>query len=175
MNKALAVMAFLIVPMAAHSVMPYIGLYQTIDDKTNMPKSVVALYEYIDDDDVNVGGRIVALYDTNGQISETISNPVRVADAVSGSPKYVGLDIIWDMEWESDDNEYEDGKIMDPKSGKVYSSIMWQDSGNKNVLNVRGKIGPFGRTQHWNVMDASKLPAELQNIDTTNWKPTKRK
>ena len=32
------------------------GLYQTIDDKTNQPKSIVALYEYTDDDDVALAG-----------------------------------------------------------------------------------------------------------------------
>ena len=73
------------------------------------------------------------------------------------------------MEWDNDDAKYEDGKIMDPKSGKVYSSLMWQDT--SSVLNVRGKIGPFGRTQKWNVLDASTLPTELQNLDTSTRKP----
>ncbi len=145
------------------------GLYQTIDDETNKPKSIVALYKYMEGDDMELAGRIVALYDTEGNISETLSNPTRIADKVSGAPKMVGLDIIWDMEWEDDDNRYEDGKIMDPKSGKVYSSVIWQDT--PNVLNVRGKIGPFGRTQKWNVMDVSTLPSELQNLDTSGWKP----
>ncbi len=79
------------------------------------------------------------------------------------------MDIIWKMEWDGDDKKYEDGKIMDPKTGKVYSSVMWQDTPEK--LNVRGKIGPFGRTQIWNVMNTSQLPADLQNLDTSNWKP----
>lgn len=148
---------------------PFTGLYQTIDDETNTPKSVVALYEYIDGDDVELAGRIVALYDTDGNISETLSNPVRVADKVSGAPKMVGMDIIWNMEWDNDDAKYEDGKIMDPKSGKVYSSVIWQDT--PSVLNVRGKIGPFGRTQKWNVLDAAMLPSELQNLDTSAWYP----
>ena len=38
-------------------------------------------------------------------------------------------------------------------------------------LNVRGKIGPFGRTQRWNVVSVSDLPSELQNLDTTAWNP----
>ena len=58
---------------------------------------------------------------------------------------------------------------MDPKKGSVYSSVIWQD--DKDKLRVRGKIGPFGRTQTWNVLSASDLPAELQNTDTKNWKP----
>lgn len=155
----------------ASAALPHVGFYQTIDDETNLPKSIVALYEYLDDDDVELGGRIVALYDADGKISETISNPVRVADKVSGNPKMVGMDIIWGMEWDVDDSEYEDGKIMDPKKGSVYSSVIWQDKDDATKLRVRGKIGPFGRTQTWNVMNVSDLPADIQKLDMKNWKP----
>ena len=40
-----------------------------------------------------------------------------------------------------------------------------------SVLNVRGKIGPFGRTQYWNILSVSDLPSDLQNLDTSNWIP----
>ena len=123
----------------------------------------------MDEDDVELAGRIVALYNADGTISETLSNPTRVADQVSGSPKMVGMDIIWNMEWDNDDSKYEDGKIMDPKSGKIYSSVIWQDV--PEYLNVRGKIGPFGRTQRWNVLNVSDLPSELQGLDTSAWTP----
>ena len=107
--------------------------------------------------------------DENGNMSETIKDPQRIADKVEGTPKMVGMDVLGNMEWDSDDAQYEDGKIMDPKTGKIYSSVAWQES--PEYLNVRGKIGPFGRTQRWNVVDSSVLPVELQNIDTTGWVP----
>ena len=158
-----------VLPLLSNAAMPFTGFYQTIDDETNTPKSIVCIYEYRDGDDIELAGRIVALYNADGTISETLSNPTRVADRVAGAPKMVGLDILWNMEFDADDNKYEDGKIMDPKSGKVYSSVMWQDV--PTVLNVRGKIGPFGRTQRWNVLDVSTLPADLQSLDTTSWSP----
>jgi len=167
--RFLAFLSAITMPMIANAAMPFVGYYQTIDDETNKPKSIVALYEYTDEDDTDIAGRIVALYDANGTISETLSNPQRVAENVKGEPTMVGLDIIWNMEWDNDDKEYEDGKIMDPKSGKVYSSVMWQE--NSDTLNVRGKIGPFGRTQKWNVLKQSDLPTDLQNINTAEWKP----
>ncbi len=150
---------------------PLSGLYQTIDDKTNQPKSVVALYEY--GDGGALAGRIVALYGPDGNISETIASPVKVADKIKGTPKFVGLDIIWEMEWDADDNRYEDGKIMDPTSGKVYSSVIWQDA--PGTLNVRGKIGPIGRTQKWRTLSSSDMPSELKDIDTSKWTPNIRK
>jgi uncharacterized protein (DUF2147 family) len=132
---------------------PMTGFYQTIDDETKKPKSIVSLYECED----KLCGKIVALYDAEGaKITETEKNPVRVADKVEGSPKMVGLRMIWDMKY--DDGEYRGGKIMDPKSGKVYSSVIWQDKNDPELLNVRGKIGPFGRTQVWKVMEKSELP-----------------
>ena len=158
-----------VLPLLSNAAMPFTGFYQTIDDETNTPKSIVRIYEYRDGDDMELAGRIVALYNADGTIAETLSNPTRIADKVKGAPKMVGLDILWNMEFDTDDNKYEDGKIMDPKSGKVYSSVMWQDT--PSVLNVRGKIGPFGRTQHWNSLDASTLPTDLQSIDVSTWKP----
>lgn len=160
-------------PIIANGALPFVGTYQTIDDETNSPKSIVQLYEYTDGDDTQLAGRIIALYGADGNISETLNNPTRVADAVKGTPKMVGLDIIWDMEWDADDNRFEDGKIMDPKSGKIYSSVMWQDT--PKILNVRGKIGPFGRTQKWNVLNVADLPIELQKLDTGTWTPVVRK
>ena len=168
-KKFILTSALAILPLVSHATRPFTGFYQTIDDATNMPKSIVRIYEYRDGDDVEIAGRIVALYNADGTISETLSNPTRIADQVKGAPKMVGLDILWTMEFDAYDNKYEDGKIMDPKSGKVYSSVMWQDT--PEILNVRGKIGPFGRTQHWNTLDTSVLPTDLQSIDVSTWTP----
>ncbi len=162
--------AGIIAPAIAMAEIPFIGIYQTIDDNTNKPKSIVALYEHQD----KLTGRIVALYDENGNISETTLNATRIAEKVDGTPTYVGLDIIWNMEWDDKDDEYTNGKIMDPATGKIYSSVIWQDS-DKSKLRVRGKIGPFGRTQTWHVLSTADMPDELQKIDTNTWSPVIRK
>ncbi len=153
-----AALAFLCGISAANASLPYVGMYQTIDDVSGQPKSIVALYEYTDGDDTELAGRIVAIYGADGAVITS-----------SDKSKYIGMDIIWDMEWDLDDNKYEDGKIMDPTSGKVYSSVIWQD--RPGELNVRGKIGPFGRTQKWNHLTGTALPGELNKINTENWKP----
>ena len=36
--------AVLVFPITASAALPHIGFYQTIDDETNLPKSIVALY-----------------------------------------------------------------------------------------------------------------------------------
>ncbi len=166
MKKIFAGLIYILSLAGAHGALPWDDVFQTIDDKTGRPKSVVQLYEYADGDDMKLAGRIIALYGSDGQISETVANATRVAENVTGAPKYVGLDIIWGMRW--DDDEYSDGKIMDPQSGKVYSSVIWQDA--PGTLNVRGKIGPFGRTQHWRELDGATY---RQN--SKNWTPNIRK
>ncbi|MDW3024870.1 MAG: DUF2147 domain-containing protein [Alphaproteobacteria bacterium] len=167
--RLLSVAACVFMPVLANASSPFVGIYQTIDDQTNTPKSIVALYEYNDGKDKNIAGRIIALYGADGKISETLANPTHIADNVKGAPKMTGLDIIWDMKWDADENEYNDGKVMDPTSGKAYSCVIWQDK--PGVLNVRGKLGPFGRTQNWNLLVTSSMPTDLKNIDTSSWSP----
>lgn len=165
--------ALVLVPSMAFAVLPNPAFYQTIDDGTHKPKSIVALYEYKEGDEEKLGGRIVALYDQegNGKITETLNKPVRIAEKVKGQPKMAGLDILWGMKWDSDDSQYSGGHIMDPKKGSVYRSVIWQNEKESNKLYVRGKIGPFGRTQTWNIMTVKDLPADIQKLDIKNWKP----
>ena len=59
----------------------------------------------------------------------------------------VGLVIVNDLE--KVDGEWEEGTIMDPKSGKVYDCYISLE--DQNTLKVRGYLGfsILGRTQTW--------------------------
>lgn len=106
------------------------GLWTTIDDDTNEPKSVVQIYEH----NGKVFGRVVKLF----------KNVDKTAVGIKGNPKILGLDIIWDLQDKGE--KFKGGKILDPAKGKIYSSEAWIENGN---LVLRGKIGPFGRNQTW--------------------------
>lgn len=60
----------------------------------------------------------------------------------------IGLVILKDFVFDGKD-EWSDGKIYDPKSGKTYSCYMELE--NKDKLKIRGYIGIslIGRTTHW--------------------------
>jgi len=63
----------------------------------------------------------------------------------------MGLLLLRDFEFDGDD-EWEDGKVYDPKNGKDYSCYMeFPDEEDKNKLKVRGYIGfsLLGRTTWW--------------------------
>lgn len=84
-----------------------------------------------------------------------------------------GLKIMWAFTKDSDGSGtdgalYDNGSLLDPSSGKVYSGkIQTQDNGNK--LYVRGYIGLslFGRTQYWYRIDDSKAKALVQKCGLT--------
>ena len=63
----------------------------------------------------------------------------------------MGLMLLRDFVFDGDD-EWEDGRIYDPKNGKDYSCYMaFPDEDDKNILKVRGYIGIslLGRTTYW--------------------------
>jgi uncharacterized protein (DUF2147 family) len=63
----------------------------------------------------------------------------------------MGMLLLKDFVFDGDD-EWEDGEIYDPKSGKTYSCYMeFPDEDNKDNLKIRGYIGIslLGRTTYW--------------------------
>ena len=49
--------------------------------------------------------------------------------------------------YDADDNEWEDGRIYDPTSGKTYKVEMYFEK--PDVLTVKGKLGPFYKKMYW--------------------------
>src|SRR5271168_673542 len=68
------------------------GFWQTMNKKTNLPSSVIAIYAY----QGRYYGKIIATYDKDGVLDETIYHPKTRAPGVVGNPYYCGLDIVFD-------------------------------------------------------------------------------
>ena len=123
------------ISFAQHSV---IGKWKTIDDETGKALSVVEIYE----SKGKVYGKVIEIFNPK--------NRNRVCENCSGEDKnkpILGLTIIKGLS--KDGNEYNSGKILDPKNGKLYQCYITLDSFDK--LKVRGYIGIslLGRTQYW--------------------------
>lgn len=116
------------------------GKWKTIDDNTGKVRSIVEIYKK----DGKAYGKIVKLFRTPEQIQDPVC--VNCEDDRKGE-KVLGLEIIRGME--DDGDEWEDGTILDPESGKVYDCKIWLEEDNPNTLNVRGYIAFFYRTQYW--------------------------
>lgn len=80
----------------------------------------------------------------NGKPKVDDQNP----DVNKRNQEIVGLVILNDFTFDSDDKEWSNGTIYDPKNGKTYSCTITK-SGDK--LNVRGYVGisMIGRTAIW--------------------------
>ena len=129
--------------------------------ETGKPRSLFIIYEY----EGKCYGRILALYNEEGVIKETIEHPKERAAGVLGHPFYCGLDIVWNLK---QDGSHYKGKIMDPEEGKIYNSEVWRSGQD---LIVRGKLLFFGRNDVWKEVLTSELPKELKQLDIKSLTP----
>jgi uncharacterized protein (DUF2147 family) len=114
------------------------GLWITQDDETGKEKSEVLLYV----EDGKLYGKIIRLL-----LPEDQGKRCEKCKGENKNKPIAGLVIVKDLSLEKD--TWEDGTIMDPKSGKVYDCYLSLES--PNVLKVRGFLGfsLLGRTQTW--------------------------
>jgi uncharacterized protein (DUF2147 family) len=139
MKNAMIYSSFLFFTSLFYAQQPsVIGKWKTIDDETGKAKSILEIYEK--------SGKIY------GKVLEILEAEHRnkVCSNCSGEDKnkpILGMTVIKGLTKEG--NEYNSGKILDPKNGKLYQCYITLES--KDKLKVRGYIGIslFGRTQYW--------------------------
>jgi len=141
MNKTFTTLALsTLVSTAVFAQMTPVGQWHTIDDKTKEIKSLIIVSEA----NGVLTGRIDKLLrkgaDQNAKCTECSDDrkdkPLIGLEIIRGAKKVEGKDV------------WEDGKILDPENGKTYTLRMTPTEGGQK-LDVRGSIGPFGRTQTW--------------------------
>ncbi|MDW7695405.1 DUF2147 domain-containing protein [Flammeovirgaceae bacterium SG7u.111] len=115
-----------------------VGQWKTIDDETGKEKSIVEIFEK----DGKLFGKVMKLIDPeeeNPKCDECEEDDDRYNQPV------IGMEIIRDLE--QDGEEWEDGTVMDPENGKIYSCKIWLE--DEKTLKLRGYIAFFYRTQTW--------------------------
>lgn len=115
-----------------------IGKWKTIDDNTNEAKSIVEIYksgnEYF--------GKITTILNE--------SNKDKTCIKCKGNDKNKPIEGLVIIKKLSKNGEiYSEGTITDPENGKTYTCKIWLDEKNNTILNVRGYIAFFYRTQQW--------------------------
>ena len=135
MNKMIKVLplslVFMLMAVTALAQSP-IGKWKTIDDETNKPKSIVEIYEK----DGKLYGKVIKLFREPGEEQ----NP-KCDECDTDDPRYmqpvIGMEILKGLE--KDDDEWEDGEILDPKNGSIYDCYIELEGPDK--LKVRGYLG----------------------------------
>ena len=116
------------------------GLWRSVDEKTGQPKSEVR---------ISASGNVLV-----GRIEKLLRpgvDPAAVCTECSDERKnqpMVGLEIIRGAHKAEGKDEWVGGKILDPENGKTYTLKLTPIEGGAK-LEVRGSVGPFGRTQTW--------------------------
>lgn len=127
-------------PLGAVELSPA-GLWKTIDDRSGKPKGLVRIREV----NGQYEGRIEKIFPTPGD------DPMPRCEKCDGARRnqpVLGLTFMWGLTKQGD--EYDNGEILDPESGKIYRAKMKLVDGGKK-LEVRGFIGIslLGRSQTW--------------------------
>ena len=119
-----------------------VGRWKTIDDNSGEVKSIVNIYEK--------NGKLY------GDIEKLFRKPDEDQDPVCDKctdhrkdKRIIGMNILDGLA--KDGDEWEDGKIMDPENGKIYTCKIWLE--NAKTLKVRGYILFLYRTQTWHRAD----------------------
>ena len=115
-----------------------VGKWRTIDDETGKPISVVEIFER----QGKIYGRVIEIIDPKGKGKSCVN-----CTGEDKNKPLLGLTVIKGLT--KDGHEYNGGKILDPKHGKLYKCYISLEE--KDKLKVRGYVGIslFGRTQYW--------------------------
>jgi uncharacterized protein (DUF2147 family) len=126
--------------LSASAQMTPVGIWHTIDDKTNEIKSEITVAE--------TAGVIT------GKVTKLLRKEAKqdqVCDECSDDRKgklVLGMEIIRGAKKADGKDVWEDGKILDPENGKNYTLRLTPIEGGKK-LEVRGSVFGIGRTQTW--------------------------
>ena len=140
-TKALAAAIFVVGGIsAAWAQMTPVGTWRSVDDKTGEAKSEIQ----ISDNAGVLAGHITKLLRKGADPAALCTE---CKDGLKDKPM-VGLPLITGAKKADGKDVWEGGKILDPESGKTYTLRLTPIEDGKK-LEVRGSIGPFGRTQTW--------------------------
>lgn len=139
-----AAFLFITTSLVFADVLSPVGTWKTIDDVSGKPKSIIQV-------SVSSGrlyGRVARIYPGPGQDQNLLCTACKGS---KHNQRIVGMTILENLKQNpKDPNEWVDGKILDPKTGKIYRCNLKVVAGGQRMT-VRGYIGVslFGRTQTW--------------------------
>ncbi len=117
-----------------------VGQWHSIDDSTGELKSMVVITEH----QGVIRGRVEKILRKDADLNAKCE---KCSDDRKNLP-IVGIEIIRGAKKAQGKNVWEGGEILDPENGKTYG-LRLTPIENGAKLEVRGSIGPFGRTQTW--------------------------
>lgn len=135
---ALGILAWTLPPAHAASPSP-VGLWKTVDDKTDQARSHVRISEVAG----VLTGRIELILELDKRDAKC-----RACSGEKKNQSITGMTILEGVRRHRNAPHWDGGTILDPNDGKVYRVRLTPQRGGR-TLEVRGYLGPFYRNQYW--------------------------
>ncbi len=149
--------------LAAGELPDAIGFWKSIDSKQGFTTSIIAVYEH----ETKLFGRVVVSYDEKtGELVDTLDNPSKQVEKLPGNPLLITIDLFWNLV--PDGNKWRGGRILDPRSGRMYACDCWVQDGD---LIIRGKVGPFGMNNVFYKVYTHEFPPNFSIPDLQGFIP----
>lgn len=132
--------SLLIVQLSVAAASSPVGLWQSIDDKTNKPRSLIRISQH--------DGKLSAVIEKGLLATDTADAVCDQCTDERKGQKIIGMTIVKGLM--KDGDQYDGGTILDPENGKTYQCKMKLNA-TGDELEVRGYIGIslIGRSQIW--------------------------
>ena len=124
----------------AFAQMSPVGRWHSVEEDTVTPKALTLITER----DGVLTGRVEKLLRKG---ADPAARCIACTDERKDQP-IVGMEIIRGARKVEGKDVWEGGKVLDPENGKTYNLRLTPIEGGAK-LEVRGSVGPFGRTQTW--------------------------
>ena len=151
MKKLLFIALVLFVGCVSAFADPVFGYWKSIDDETG---KITAGWKIFEKDGL-LYGEIVSLVDfpsdqKAANCDKSYKNFPKKGDV--SQMTVIGTTWIFGLKKKSE-GKWNNGKVIDPESGNMYNCEMTFHPSSKkydvDTLEMRGKVGPFGRSQFW--------------------------
>ncbi len=118
-----------------------VGFWQTIDDETHQPRSIVQIWQQGDE----LRGKVIKAFYKPGESAKDVCSK---CTGINHNRLILGMTFLWGMTQQ--DDRWTGGKILDPQNGKIYKCRLSLSPDGQQLM-VRGYIGApiLGRTQTW--------------------------
>lgn len=143
---------FLAIPLAllSHTVFAndITGIWQQIDDRSGTPKAMIQIRQ---ESNASYTGKIIKVTPRAGY---TPRQTCKDCPAPYTNKPILGLDVIKGLIAAKQNNQYDQGKIIDPLTGKLYSvRAKLNPSGKRLTLRAFVGVSSLGRSQTWIRLD----------------------
>ena len=136
--KKVLLFSFFFINLLTINAQTIFGVWKSRNDETHKIDSYIKIYPK----NGKAYAKIIKIIDKNRQ--NAVCNK---CEGKNKNKPILGMTILYGLT--KKDNEWSNGKILDPRNGKLYNCYIKLEE--KNKLKIRGYIGLafFGRTTYW--------------------------